>query len=65
MARSYITRPESLFESSDTGEENKVKNLNNALEQDFNDDDMEIVKYWRDFYKYLFGVGVVVRNGWD
>lgn len=65
MARSYITRPESVFESTDIGEEDKVKNLNNALEQDFNDDDMEIVKYWRDFYKYLFGVGIVVRNWWD
>lgn len=65
MARSYITRPESVFESTDIWEDDKVKNLNNALEQDFNDDDMEIVKYWRDFFKYLFGVGIVVRNWWD
>lgn len=65
MARSYITRPESVYGSTDIGEENKVKNLNNALEQDFNEDDMEIVKYWRDFFKYLFGVGIVVRNWWD
>jgi len=62
MARSYITRPESAFESSDIGEIQTIKNLNNALEEDFNADDMEIVKYWRDFHKYLFGVGITVRN---
>lgn len=65
MARSYITRPESSFESSDIWEEQKVKNLNNALEEDFNADDMEIIKYWRDFHKYLFWVGITVRNWWD
>jgi len=65
MARSYITRPESVFESSDIWEDNKIKNLNNALEEDFSSDDMEIVKYWRDFHKYLFWVGITVRNWWD
>ena len=65
MARSYITRPESAFESSAIWEDQKIKNLNSALEEDFNTDDMEIVKYWRDFHKYLFWVGITVRNGWD
>ncbi len=65
MARSYLTRPESSFASSDIGQEDNVNNLNNALIADFAHDDMEIVKYWRDFFKYLMGVGITVRNGWD
>ena len=65
MARSYITRPESYFESSDIWDDLYIKNLNNALEEDFNSDDMEIVKYWRDFFKYLFWVGITIRNWWD
>jgi len=65
MARSYITRPESSFSSSDIGDDMGVKNLNNALIKDFSDDDMEIVKYRRDFYKYLMWAGITARWGWD
>ena len=65
MARSYISRPESQFESSDIWEDFKVKNLNSALEEDFSSDDMEIVKYWRDFYKYLMWVWITAKPGWN
>lgn len=67
MAMSYINQPESSFstDSVSIDEMAKVNNLNAAYKDDFNRTDMEIVKYWQDFWKFMTGVSITARTGWD
>lgn len=55
MALSYSNRPETEFDSdsADLIEQNKVRMLNAKYKQDFSRDNIEILKYWEDFYMYL------------
>ena len=62
MARSYVDRPQSKFTSTKIGRDYVVKNLNATLEEDFNSADMEILKYQRDWDKYMFGVGIIAKT---
>ena len=64
MARSYVDRPQSKFVSTKIGRDYVVKNLNATLEEDFNSSDMEILKYARDWDKFLFWVWIVAKTGW-
>ena len=64
MARSYVDRPQSKFVSTKIGRDYVVKNLNATLEEDFNSSDMEILKYQRDWDKFLFWVWIVAKTGW-
>jgi len=65
MGLSYSNRPESTFASTSIGQTSAIENLNNAYKTDFNTDDMEVLAYWEDFYKYLTGVCMTARTGWD
>lgn len=61
MARSYVDRPQSKFVSTKVGRDYIVKNLNATLEEDFNEQDMEILKYQRDWDKFFYGVGIIAK----
>ena len=65
MARSYVDRPQSKFVSTKVGRDYVVKNLNATLEEDFNEQDIEILKYQRDWDKFFYWVGIVAKIGWD
>tara|TARA_R110000751_G_scaffold278620_2_gene380936 strand:- start:886 stop:1161 length:276 start_codon:yes stop_codon:yes gene_type:complete len=54
MARSYVDRPQSKFVSTKVGRDYVVKNLNATLEEDFNEQDIEILKYQRDWDKFFY-----------
>ena len=64
MARSYVDRPQSKFTSTKIGRDYVVKNLNATLEEDFDSSNMEILKYQRDWDKFMFWVGIVAKTGW-
>ena len=65
MARSYVDRPQSKFISTKIWRDYVVKNLNATLEEDFNEQDIEILKYQRDWDKFFFWVGIVAKTWWD
>lgn len=64
MAREYIDRPTSKFDWT-FSQRQIVNNLNAALEVDFNDSYMENIIYDWKHDKFLRGLGILVRNGWD
>ena len=64
MAREYVDKPTSKFDGS-YGVQNVIKNLNTALEADFADTYMENCIYDWKHDKFLRGLGIMVRNGWD
>ena len=64
MARSYVDRPQSKFVSTKIGRDYVVKNLNATLEEDFNEQDIEILKYQRDWDKFFYWVGIVAKVWW-
>jgi len=64
MARSYVDRPQSKFISTKIGRDYIVKNLNATLEEDFNEQDIEILKYQRDWDKFFYWVGIVAKIWW-
>ena len=65
MARSYVDRPQSKFTSTKIGRDYVIKNLNATYEEDFGEEDIEILKYKRDWDKYFYWVGIVCKTGWD
>lgn len=65
MARSYLDRPMAHFSPTTTGMDDVVANLNSVYKEDYDEQDYAIVKYYVEFFKYLFGVGIVARTGWD
>lgn len=67
MALSYINRPECEFttDSVSIPQINKVNNLNSSYKDDFSKDDMEILKYWQDFWLFMSGISITARTGWD
>ena len=64
MARSYVDRPQSKFVSTKIWRDYIVKNLNATLEEDFNESDIEVLKYQRDWDKFFYWVGIVAKTGW-
>jgi len=64
MARSYVDRPQSKFISTKIWRDYIVKNLNATLEEDFNEQDIEILKYQRDWDKFFYWVGIVPKVWW-
>ncbi len=67
MALSYSNRPETEF-ISDTAsiiEQNKIRMLNAKYKNDFDSDNIEILKYWEDFYMFMTGVSITARVGWN
>lgn len=53
MALSYMNRPECEFETTEIGQSDAIANLNNTYKTDFDTDDMEILAYQEDFFKFL------------
>lgn len=53
MALSYMNRPESEFATTEIGQSDAIANLNNTYKTDFDTDDMEILSYQEDFFKFL------------
>jgi len=64
MARSYVNAPECKFETT-IWNKNVVDKLNKVIEQDFNETDMETLKYFRDSNKFKRWVGIIAKTGWD
>ena len=65
MARSVSDYPECSFEPTVTGVDKMVRNLNMVYEEDAEEDDYKTIKYYKDFFRFLFGVGIIARTGWD
>lgn len=64
MAREYVDRPTSKFEWT-FWQRQLIDNLNTTLDIDFNDSYMENMIYDWKHDKFLRGLGILVRNGWD
>lgn len=64
MAREYIDKPTSKFDGT-YWQLNLVKNLNIALDIDFNDSYMENHIYDRKHDKFLRWIWISIRNWWD
>ena len=65
MARSFVDSPQALFMATKVGLEDTVESLNAVYKEDDEEQNLSIVKYYKDFFKFLFGVGIVARTGWD
>jgi len=65
MAREYMDKPTSKFQSHSNNQNRIVNNLNLALEADMNTSYMENLIYDWKHDKFLRGHGTVIRNGWD
>ena len=64
MARSYVNSPEAFFEET-VGNKWIASKLNNIVKQDFEETDMQVLKYYRDSNKYKRWVGIIAKKGWD
>lgn len=65
MAREYQDKPSVLFDTTDFSQKDAVTYLNAVFKEDFEEDDMEIISYYTLWFKYLFGVGIKSKIGWD
>ena len=65
MAREYVNRPTSEFQAVSPAQMNQVKNLNAALDSDFNTKEYENHRYEILQNKYRRWVGISARIGWD
>ncbi len=65
MARSFVDSPQALFMATKVGLEDTVESLNAVFKEDNEEQNLSIVKYYKEFFKFLFGVGIVARTGWD
>lgn len=65
MARSYVDKPQALFQATAIGLDEAVESLNAVFKEDDEEQDMGVLKYYKEFYKNLFGVGIIARVGWD
>ena len=65
MARSYVDTPQALFQATKIGMEETVESLNAVYKEDDEEQNLAVVKYYKEFFKFLFGVGIVARVGWD
>ncbi len=65
MARDYQDKPTVMFETSDVSQRDAVTYLNAVYKDDYEEDDMEIINYYSRWFKYLFGVGIKSKIGWD
>ena len=65
MARAYVDKPQVEFQASRNGAEKIVANLNATRKEDFENSDMEQLKY--DVYHdvFMFWVGIAIKTGWD
>lgn len=64
MARSFSDKINITFRWG-TGEEQKTKTIQKMYNEDFDTPEMKMIKYQKDYDKYLYGVGIVARIGWD
>lgn len=65
MAREYQDKPTVLFDTMDISEKDAVTYLNAVFKEDYEEDDMEMINYYTLWFKYLFGVGIKSKIGWD
>ena len=65
MAREYVDRPTSQFQATTPAQFNQVKNLNAALDSDFNSREYETLRYQLLSDKYRRWVGIALRRWWD
>lgn len=65
MARSYIARPQSQFASSEISDSDWVKNLNHAFNHDAAKQDVDVLHYWEDFFKFLHWMSITAAVWWD
>lgn len=65
MAREYIDRPTSQFQWNSPAQFQTIKNLNSALDSDFNTKEYEILRFSLLEDKYRRWVGIWARKGWD
>ena len=65
IARDYKDSPTVLFDTTDISQKDAVTNLNAVYKEDYEEDDMEVINYYSRWFKYLFGVGIKSKIGWD
>ena len=65
LAREYQIKPQAFFQYLEYADKDACTFLNAAYQEDFSDDNLEIVSFYSKWYKYLFGVGIKARIGWD
>lgn len=66
MARTYIDKPRVKWENIGSGIDGLVaKNLNNAWKTDMENVEWARIEYQKDYDKYKYGAGTVLRSGWD
>lgn len=65
MARSFVDSPQAMFLATKIGLEDAVESLNAVYKEDDEEQNLSIVKYYKEFFKFLFGVGIIARTGWD
>lgn len=65
MAREYTGKPNFNFVSTDGSQDDTVRALNSAKDEDWKDSSMASNDYFIKFYKYLFGPGITIKEGWD
>ena len=65
MARLYLSKTDVKFEWTKVWLEHVVDNVNGSYEQDFESEDMEVIKYQTIWDALFYWVGIVAKTGWD
>ncbi len=65
LARMYVNAPQINFDVHEVAHEETVNNLNMAFKEDFETQDMEILKYQYLWDAFLYWVGIIAKTGWD
>ena len=65
IARDYKDTPTVLFDSNDISTKDVATYCNAVYKDDYEEDNMEIINYYSRWFKYLFGVGIKSKIGWD
>jgi len=65
MARTYIDKPQAKFQATRLGVDDVVDNLNAALKEDFESEEMAVTKYYSRWDAFFYGAAITARSGWD
>jgi len=65
MARLYMSKPNISFEWTKIWMDFITDNINSAYKEDFEEEDMENIKYQRLWDALFYWVGIVAKTGWN
>lgn len=58
-------KPKVNFAKRKLGDETVAKNLDRVKQFDYDEMDMPMLEYWVSYYKFIFGIGLRVSDGYD